>query len=85
MSAAFLPFYGRMPPTTWTDWHFPLRCTRCSAEAGHPFSVQSKCAKEVIVSVRCGACAHEWVLERATPTLAPEFDPDAIGDGNTPD
>jgi transposase-like protein len=59
-----------MPPMTPADWHVPLRCPHCEAEGGHPFCVQSKSAREVIVRVRCSACAHEWVLERETPTLA---------------
>jgi hypothetical protein len=70
-----------MTPTSPTDWHFPLRCTRCGADAGHPFRVQSKSVTELVVSVRCGACHHEWVLDRETPTLAPK----PIRDENTPD
>lgn len=53
-----------------TDWQSPLRCPQCDAEAGHPFRVDSHSASELIVTVRCGACAHEWKLEREAPTLA---------------
>ena len=56
------------------DWHSPLRCPHCQADAGHPFSVQSKSAQEIVVAVRCRSCANEWRLERQTPTLAPKFD-----------
>jgi hypothetical protein len=56
------------------DWHSPLRCPRCKADAGHPFSVQSKSVSEIVVAVRCKECANEWKLERETPTLAPKFD-----------
>ena len=56
---------------TAIDFHSPLRCPRCDAEAGHPFSVQSRSPTEVIVTLRCDACKHEWTLERETPTLAP--------------
>ena len=56
------------------DWHSPLRCPHCDAEAGHPFSVQANTSHEVIVTVRCAACKHEWKLERKTPTLAPRRD-----------
>ena len=56
------------------DWHSPLRCPLCRADAGHPFSVQSKSAREIVVAIRCRGCAHEWTLERETPTLAPKFD-----------
>jgi hypothetical protein len=58
-------------PMAPIDWHSPLRCPRCEADAGHACSVQSHSANEVIVTVRCSACAHEWKLERETPTLAP--------------
>ncbi len=74
-----------MPPMTPNDWHLPLRCPHCEAEGGHPFSVQSKSAKEVIVRVRCGACRHEWVLERETPTLGSIVDPSITGDEESPD
>jgi len=33
--------------------------------------VQSSSPKEVIVTVRCSACTHQWKLERETPSLAP--------------
>ena len=56
------------------DWHSPLKCPHCRADAGHPFSVQSKSAREIVVAVRCGDCAYEWRLERETPALAPKFD-----------
>ena len=55
---------------TPTDWHSPLRCPHCQADAGHPCSVHSHSTDEVIVRVRCRACAHEWQLERETPSLA---------------
>ena len=71
---------GRMPPTTPTDWHSPLRCPRCESDAGLPFSVQSRSSSEVIVTVRCGACQHEWNLERETPTLASKRDQWVIPD-----
>lgn len=58
-------------PMAPIDWHSPLRCPRCEAEAGHPFNVQTKSPEEVLVTVRCAACAHEWKLERETPALAP--------------
>ena len=64
------------------DWHSPLRCPSCEADAGHPFSVQSKSAQEIVVTVRCGGCSHEWKLERETPTLAPRFDPRLPADDN---
>ena len=54
-----------------TDWRLPLRCPRCNAEGGHPFSVQSTTSNEVIVTVRCEICQHEWQLQRDTPTVAP--------------
>jgi Transcription factor S-II (TFIIS) len=57
-----------------TDWRLPLRCPRCDAEGGHPFSVQSNSASEVVVTVRCDSCENEWQLERETPTLAPPRD-----------
>jgi formate dehydrogenase maturation protein FdhE len=59
---------------TPTDWHSPLRCPRCEANAGHPFSVHSHTSKEVIVNVSCVVCKHEWKLVRETPTLAPKRD-----------
>ena len=73
-----------MPPMTPADWHFPLRCTHCAAEAGHAFSVQTKSSTEVIVSVRCGACSHVWILKRETPALGPQAEP-GIGDENIPE
>lgn len=74
-----------MPPMTTADWHFPLRCTRCNADAGHAFRVQTKSTKEVTVCVRCSACAHEWVLDRETPTLASIIDQSITGDEDSPD
>ena len=80
-----------MPPMTPADWHFPLRCTRCGAEAGHAFSVTTTSANEVTVSIRCSACAHVWVLNRETPTLASivdasiTSDEDARGDEDATD
>ena len=56
------------------DWHSPLRCPRCEKEAGQPFSVLSSSPTGVVVTVRCGACAHEWKLERETANLAPKRD-----------
>lgn len=54
-----------------TNWRSPLRCPHCRTDAGHPFSVQSNSSNEVIVNVRCETCAHEWKLERETPSFAP--------------
>lgn len=59
---------------TPTNWHSPLRCPNCDADSGHPVSVQSNSSHEVAVNVRCEICAHEWTLERKTPTLAPNRD-----------
>lgn len=59
---------------TPTDWHYPMKCPGCKADAGRPFSVQSKSSTEVIVHVRCSACSHQWTLERDTPNLAPSVD-----------
>ncbi|HEX6165031.1 MAG TPA: hypothetical protein VFZ31_16805 [Vicinamibacterales bacterium] len=66
------------------DWHSPLRCPHCKAEAGRPFSVQSKSASEITVVVRCSACAYEWKLERESPALAPKFDPRPPGEEKFP-
>jgi hypothetical protein len=65
-----------MPPKAPIDWHSPLSCPRCETESGHPFYVQSKGSKEVVVRVRCGACAHEWLIERETPTFTGEENTD---------
>ena len=59
---------------TPTDWHAPLKCPMCQAEAARPYSVVSKTATEVMVNVRCAKCGHQWQLERETPNLAPKFD-----------
>jgi hypothetical protein len=72
-------------PKTPADWHSPLKCPRCEAETGHPFSVESKSSQEVTVSVRCGACAHQWELVRETPTFALKTDPRLTGDEHAPD
>jgi hypothetical protein len=74
-----------MPPMTPADWHFPLRCTRCDAEAGHAFSVKTETATEVTVSIRCSACEYVWVVRRETPTLASIIDASIIGEQDAPD
>jgi len=28
-----------------------------------------------MVHIRCGDCAHEWMIERETPTFAPHTEP----------
>ena len=56
---------------TAIDWRSPLRCPRCEAAAGQPCSVLADSSSEVLVTVRCGTCGHEWKLERETPPLSP--------------
>jgi hypothetical protein len=53
-------------------WRFPMRCPKCAAEDGRPCRVESKTAAEVMVSLRCGTCAHEWTEHRQTPLLIPK-------------
>jgi hypothetical protein len=71
--------------TAAIDWHSPLRCPRCHTHDGHPFSVQSKSVSEIVVAVRCRGCAHEWKLQRETPSLAPKFDRRYPADDNLKD
>ncbi len=56
---------------TEPDWHAPVRCPSCSADEGRPRSATSKTAVEVVVTMRCGACAHTWTVERETPPPFP--------------
>jgi hypothetical protein len=56
------------------DWHLPMRCTECETDRGLPFRVQSKNSGEVLVSLRCSKCGHEWIVKRATPMFAPKPD-----------
>lgn len=53
-------------------WRFPMRCPKCEAEEGRAWRVDSKTSAEVIVRLRCAACAHEWTVERQTPLLVPQ-------------
>jgi len=56
------------------EWQLPIRCPQCDANSGVPFRVQSKTCGEVIVSLRCSRCSHEWVIRRATPAFMPKPD-----------
>jgi DNA-directed RNA polymerase subunit M/transcription elongation factor TFIIS len=57
-------------PLTQNDWRqFPTPCPSCAQVSGVPVSVQSKTSDEVIVTMRCRQCAHEWAIHRATPML----------------
>ena len=67
------------------DWHAPLRCPGCAADAGRPFMVRSKSVDEIAVMLRCANCGREWELARESPTLAPKFDPRPLADDNTPE
>jgi hypothetical protein len=51
------------------DWRVAQQCPNCSAAAGRPFHVQSVTSDEILVSLRCGSCAHQWTIERVTPVL----------------
>ena len=62
-------------PLTENDWRqFPMLCPQCAHASGVPVSVQSKSSDEVIVTIRCRECKHEWAIHRATPMLRPKSD-----------
>jgi len=68
------------------DWHLPIRCPGCDAAKGVPFSVQSQNSCEVVVSLRCSRCGHEWIVRRATPLFVPKPDRrDPSGDDDASD
>jgi hypothetical protein len=60
--------------TTENEWHLPLRCPQCEGDGGIPFRVVSKTSGEVLVSLRCAKCTHEWLVHRGTPMFVPKPD-----------
>jgi predicted Zn finger-like uncharacterized protein len=56
------------------EWHLPMQCPECETDRGLPFRVQSKTSGEMLVSLRCAQCAHEWTVHRRTPLFAPKPD-----------
>jgi hypothetical protein len=60
-------------PLTQNDWRqFPTPCPQCAGVTGIPISVQSRTSAEVIVTMRCQHCKHEWCIHRMTPMLRPD-------------
>ena len=57
--------------TTDSEWRSPMPCPECHVAGGRPRSVESKTSAEVVVSIRCAACGHEWRAERPTPYVIP--------------
>jgi hypothetical protein len=62
-------------PLTENDWqNFPMKCPDCAHASGVPISVQSKTSAEVIVTMKCRECEHQWSIERPTPMLRSKSD-----------
>ncbi len=55
-----------------SDNHWPaaFSCPQCLRKSGRAFNVASQTPGKILVSVRCRDCAHEWSVERDTPTFA---------------
>ena len=54
------------------DNHWPAAfpCPECLQISGRAFKLASETPGKIQVSLRCRSCAHEWSLERETPTFA---------------
>ena len=59
-----------------TSWPVAFPCPQCLEKSGRAFKLASVTAGRILVSVRCRECAHEWVIERDTPTFAIRRQPD---------
>jgi hypothetical protein len=55
---------------TDSSWPPAFLCPECHEESGRAFKVESHRPGKILVDVRCKQCAHEWQLERDTPTYA---------------
>ena len=61
---------------TNSHWPAAFTCPQCHQEAGRAFKLASPRAGTISASVRCRECAHEWTLDRDTPTYAIRRKPD---------
>ena len=60
----------RTTMTADTSWPSAFSCPECLGHSGRAFKVQSHGFGKILVELRCKSCAHEWELERDTPTFA---------------
>ena len=48
------------------DWHFPMACKACGAQAATPFRVSTERAR-LSVEIKCGECQQEWTIVAPAP------------------
>ena len=53
-----------------TSWPSAFSCPECLGFSGLASKVQAHGPGKILVHVRCKQCAHEWQLERDSPTFA---------------
>ena len=53
-----------------THWPAAFPCPECHKPSGRALNVASHTPGKILVALRCRDCAHQWSVERDTPTFA---------------
>jgi hypothetical protein len=52
------------------EHQFPAACPQCSTSAGLPYRAETMANGSVCITLRCGTCRHEWMLEMPPTEVA---------------
>lgn len=61
--------------TIATERKFSLKCRHCGA-TGAPVRVEAQSETDLVLSIRCGACAHQWTAVGSLPAFMLWLKPD---------